>query len=242
MRNQKAQRLARWSAAVAILMAAAVAGVYLHRAYLARRERALAPPAVPASIEERSAGFSFSKVEGDRTTYTVRAANATQFKDGNRNLLEDVWITAYGQNGDRNDTLRTKSCDYISASSSASATGSASSSSSGGTMTCAGDVEIDLESAADAKTYPGAANGEPSPAAHVMHVSTSNLSFQQDTGVASTDRAVKFRFPGGSGKAVGLRFDSQQGELDLAHDVEISMQPENSTTMQAAPATTPTRG
>ena len=239
MRNQKAQRLARWSAAVAILMAAAVAGVYLHRAYLARRERALAPPAVPASIEERSAGFSFSKVEGDRTTYTVRAANATQFKDGNRNLLEDVWITAYGQNGDRNDTLRTKSCDYISASSSASATGSASSSSSGGTMTCAGDVEIDLESAADAKTYPGAANGEPSPAAHVMHVSTSNLSFQQDTGVASTDRAVKFRFPGGSGKAVGLRFDSQQGELDLAHDVEISMLPENSTTTQAALPTTP---
>ena len=127
MRNQKAQRLARWSAAVAILMAASVAGVYLHRAYLARRERASAPPAVPATIEERSAGFSFSKVEGDRTIYTVRAANTTQFKDGNRNLLEDVWITSYGQQGERNDTLRTKSCDYISASSSSSPFRSASS-------------------------------------------------------------------------------------------------------------------
>ena len=39
MRTEKAQRLARWSAAVALLMAATVAGVYLHRAYLAHRER-----------------------------------------------------------------------------------------------------------------------------------------------------------------------------------------------------------
>jgi lipopolysaccharide export system protein LptA len=242
MRNQKAQRLARWSAAIALLVAASVAGVYLHRAYLARRERASAPPALPASVEEHSAGFSFSKVEGDRTIYTVRAANATQFKDGNRNLLEDVWITSYGQQGDRNDTLRTKSCDYVSASSSAA--GSASSSSSAGsvgTMVCAGDVEIDLESASDAKTNPSAANGEPSPAAHILHVSTSNLSFEQDSGVASTDHAVKFRFPGGTGKALGLRFDSQQGELNLAHDVEIVMQPQGPPAAQAAPPTEATQ-
>ena len=241
MRNQKAQRLARWSAATAILMAASVAGVYLHRAYLARRERASAPPAVPATIEERSAGFSFSKVEGDRTIYTVRAANTTQFKDGNRNLLEDVWITSYGQQGERNDTLRTNSCDYISASSSSSSGGSkpspSSSEGSGGAMICTGDVEIDLESAADAKIYPSGANGEPSPAAHVLHVTTSNLSFEQDSGIASTEHTVNFRFPTGAGKAVGMRFDSQQGELDLLHDVEIAMQPQSPGAAQARPAT-----
>jgi lipopolysaccharide export system protein LptA/lipopolysaccharide export system protein LptC len=223
MRTQKAHRLARWSAAIAILMAAAVAGVYLHRAWLERRERASAPPPVPATVEEQSAGFSFSKVEGDRTIYTVRAANATQFKTGNRNLLEDVWITSYGQQGDRNDTLHTKSCEYISANSSA-----ADSSSSPGSerMTCAGDVEIDLESASDAKTFPGAANGEPSSAAQVLRVSTSDLSFSQDSGVASTDRAVNFNFPGGAGKAVGLQFDSRQGDLTLARAVEIVLQPQ----------------
>jgi lipopolysaccharide export system protein LptA len=244
MRNQKAQRLARWSAAIAILMAASVAGVYLHRAYLARRERASAPPAVPATIEERSAGFSFSKVEGDRTIYTVRAANTTQFKAGNRNLLEEVWITSYGEQGDRNDTLRTKSCDYVSASSSSSSASSAgakqssdSSDSSAGTIICTGDVEIDLESASDAKIHPSAANGEPSPAAHVLHVSTSNLSFEQDSGIASTDDPVKFRFPTGTGMAVGMRFDSQQGELDLLHDVEIVMQPQSPGAPQAPPAT-----
>ena len=240
MRNKKAQRLARWSASVAILVAVSVAGVYLHRAYLARRERALAPPAVPSSVEEHSAGFSYSPSNGDRTTYTIRAANATQFKEGNRTELEDVWITAYGDQGDRNDTLRTKSCDYISGSSSAAGSSSAPSSPSStsvhssGAMTCAGDVEIDLQSAADAKSYPSATNGDPSPSAHVLHVSTSNLSFDENSGVATTDRAVNFRFPGGNGKAVGLRFDSQQGELNLLHDVQIALQPQNSPAAQSS--------
>jgi lipopolysaccharide export system protein LptA/lipopolysaccharide export system protein LptC len=223
MRTQKAHRLARWSAAVAILMAASVAGVYLHRRWVERRERASAPPAVPPSVEEHSAGFSFSKVEGVRTIYTVRAANATQFKEGNRNLLEDVWITSYGQLGDRNDTLRTKSCEYISAP--ASGSDSSSPSSGSGRMNCAGAVEIVLQSASDASAYPGAPNGDPSPAGHFVRISTANLSFEQDSGVAITDRAVDFRFPGGAGKAVGLRFDSQQSELELAHDVEITLQP-----------------
>jgi lipopolysaccharide export system protein LptA len=235
MRTPKAHRLARWSAAVAIIMAAAVAGVYLHRAWLERRERASAPPPVPATVEEQSAGFSFSKVEGDRTIYTVRAANATQFKEGNRNLLEDVSITSYGQQGDRNDTLRTKSCEYISASSSAADSSSAPASGSD-RMTCAGDVEIDLESASDAKAYPSGANGELSPAAHVLRVSTSNLSFAQDSGIASTDRAVNFRFPGGAGKAVGLQFDSKQGDLDLTHAVEIVLQEQCAPTQSPVPA------
>jgi lipopolysaccharide export system protein LptA len=248
VRNQKAQRLARWSASVAILVAASAAGVYMHRAYVARRERALAPPAVPSSVEEHSAGFTYSPSNGNRTTYTIRAANATQFKEGNRTELEDVWITAYGDQGDRNDTLRTKTCDYVSGSnptsgsSSDSSTASSAPPRSSGIMTCAGDVEIDLQSAADAKTYPSAANGDPSPAAHVLHVSTSNLSFEEKTGIATTNSAVQFRFPGGSGKALGMRFDSQQSELDLPHAVEIVLQPQsqlsaqNSAPSVAAPA------
>ena len=31
------------------------------------------PAAVPPSVQQHSAGFSFSKVEGDRTEFTVRA-------------------------------------------------------------------------------------------------------------------------------------------------------------------------
>jgi lipopolysaccharide export system protein LptA len=229
MRNQRARRYAQWSAAIAILIAVVVAGVYLHRAYLARRDRALAPPPVPPTVEQQSAGFSYTHSEGVRAIYTIRAASATQYKEGNRNLLEDVWITSYGQQGDRNDTLRTKSCEYISSSPS----GSGSSADSGGKMTCAGDVEIDLESDSEAKLHPSATDGEPAAAAQVLHLTTSDLTFEQDSGVASTDHPVTFRFPGGAGKAIGLRFDSQQGQLDLLRDVEFNLRPQGSAQPQA---------
>jgi hypothetical protein len=55
--------------------------------------RRQAPPAVPPTVQQRSAVFSFSKVEQERTLFTVRASQATEFKEGNRSLLEDVWIT-----------------------------------------------------------------------------------------------------------------------------------------------------
>ena len=103
MRTSEAQRYARWSAAVAALLAVIVAGVYLRNVWLARQAAKKAPPAVPATIEQRSNEFSYSKVEGQRTIYTVRASRATEFKEGSRNLLEDVSITVFGKKGDRND-------------------------------------------------------------------------------------------------------------------------------------------
>src|ERR1039457_1764785 len=127
MRTSEAQRYARWWGAVAILMALGVAGVYLRRAWLTKQEAKKAPPAVPATIEQRSNEFSYSKVEGQRTIYTVRALRATEFKEGSRNLLEEVSITLYGKKGDRNDTLRTRACDFISDT---------------GKISCAGEVQL----------------------------------------------------------------------------------------------------
>ena len=88
------------------LLAAVVAGVYARNVWLARQAEKKAPPAVPPTIEQRSNEFSYSKVEGQRTIYTVRASRTTEFKEGSRNLLEDVAIVVYGKKGERNDTLR----------------------------------------------------------------------------------------------------------------------------------------
>ena len=107
-----------------------MAGVYLRRVWLAKQAEKKAPPAVPASVAQQSAEFSFSKVEGQQTIYTVRASRATEFKEGSRNLLEDVSITVYGKKGERNDTLLTRACDFIS---------------STGKITCAGEVQISLQ-------------------------------------------------------------------------------------------------
>src|SRR5580693_1707415 len=155
MRNSEARRYARWSAGVAILLATVVAGVYLHGVWVAKQAEKKAPPAVPATVEQRSNEFSFSKVEGQRTIYTVRASRTTEFKEGSRNLLEDVSITVYGKKGQRNDTLRTKACDFIS---------------NTGKISCAGEVQINLQAAR-----------APQASANAIQVATSAVMFDRDS-------------------------------------------------------------
>src|ERR1700726_2047526 len=156
MRNSEARRYARWSAGVAILLATVVTGVYLRGVWVAKQEEKKAPPTVPATVEQRSNEFSFSKVEGQRTIYTVRASRTTEFKEGSRNLLEDVSITVYGKKGERNDTLRTRACDFVS---------------STGKIGCEGEVQISLQ-----------ARGVTSANRNAIQVVTSGVSFDRDSG------------------------------------------------------------
>ncbi len=199
MRNSEAQKYARWSLAAAGLLAAVVTGVYVRNVWLARQAEKKAPPAVPATVEQRSNEFSFSKVEGQRTIYTVRASRATEFKEGNRNLLEDVAIVVYGKKGERNDTLRTKACDFIS---------------STGKISCAGEVQIILQPA-----------GAPQASANAIQVATSAVTFDRDSGEAQTDKPVTFHWPAGEGRAVGVSYDSNSGTLQLHRSVELNLSP-----------------
>src|SRR4029077_11859905 len=182
MLNSEAQKYARWSLAAAGLLAVVVGGGYLRNAWLARLAGKKAPPAVPPTVEQLSNEFSYSKVEGQRTIYTVRASRTTEFKEGSRNLLEDVAITVYGKKGERNDTLVTKACDFIS---------------NTGRISCAGEVQIKLQAA-----------GVPQASANAIQVATSAVSFDRDSGEARTDMPVTFRWPTGEGRAVGVSYDS----------------------------------
>jgi len=199
MRTSEAARYARWAARAAIVLAALVGAVYAYRSWQAAQARKQAPPAVPPTVQQRSAVFSFSKVEQARTLFTVRASHATEFKEGNRSLLEDVWITIYGRTGQRFDNIHTQACDYLSDT---------------GHIVCAGEVQMDLESAEEAKQPPGE---------RVIHVSTSNVSFDRDSGQARTDRPVSFRFPYGQGRAVGLAYSSRDGVIRLQRNVELAL-------------------
>ncbi len=152
-------------------------------------------------MQQQSNEFSFSKVEQDRTLFTVRASRATQYKDENRALLQDVWITIYGREGNRNDNIHTSECSYEPQS---------------GNVVCQGVVQIDLASANPA---PGKAGD------NALQVTTRNLSFNRDTGEASTGAPVQFHFAGGQGHAVGVTYSSQKEIVRLSRDVELDMVP-----------------
>jgi len=206
MRTTEAARYARWSAGIAVLLVVLVACVYGARDWQSRQARKKMPAAVPSSVEQRSAGFSFSKVVGDRTEFTVRASRATEFVEGGRSLLEDVWITAYGGAGERFDNLHTRTCDYLTELES---------------ISCAGDVQIDLDRSSDQHTPAGPA--AQASGSRLVQVATSHVSFDHKTGLATTDRPASFRFSQGEGQGVGFRYEAQQGEIQLLSAVELAL-------------------
>jgi LPS export ABC transporter protein LptC len=199
LRNQDAARYARWAAYAAALIALIVAGVYARRAIQAARARQNAPPPIPESVQQRSAEFSYVGTDQGRALFTIRASHATQYKDQNRALLQDVWITIYGHDGNRNDNIHTRECNYEP---------------STGNVVCEGDVQIDLASATPA-------SGKP--ADKTLQVTTRNLSFNRESGDATTTAPVQFRFPQGTGRSDGMTYSSQKEIVRLAHNVQLDL-------------------
>ena len=193
MRRSEAARYARWSAAVALLLASLTAAVYLKRGWQRIIERRAAPPPAPVNVIKSSSGLTFSKMDGPRKIFTVDASKSTDFKDQGASLLENVKVTIFGKAGDRHDTMHTQSCHYEKGN---------------GGVTCNGEVQIELESAADVER----AAKDPSTPPQIVHVETRGVKFDQATGAATTDQPVTFTFPSGSGDAVGARGDNAAGK------------------------------
>jgi lipopolysaccharide export system protein LptA len=203
LRNRDAARYARWAAIAAALIALAVGGVYAERALRRSRASRNSPVGVPVTVEQQSAQFSFSKVEQSRTIFTVRASHATQYKDQNRVLLEDVWITLYGRDGSRNDNIHTRECSYDGS----------------GDVRCEGEVTIDM------------ANAHPAPghSADTLQIKTSDLSFNRNTGEASTPAPVEFHFPTGQGRGVGVSYSSSDSTVRVEQAVQFELAATNQT-------------
>jgi lipopolysaccharide export system protein LptA len=210
MKRSEATKYARWSAAAALLLASVTAGVYLERKWVAYREKQKAPPPAPQDVTRLSSGLTFSKGEGTQRIFTVEASRATEFKGKEASLLEDVKITIFGKKGERHDTIHTQSCRYEKA---------------GENITCSGEVQIDLESRAEAER---AAKNPEIAAQQKIHVETRGVVFNRASGLAWTDQPVKFIFPNGDGEAAGVEYHSEEGTVRLLRDVRFSlMQPRN---------------
>lgn len=207
MKRSEAARYARWSAMAAGILAAITLGVYVRREMLKARIYHEAPPPAPKNVERQSNGLTFSKVDGTRTIFTVNASRSTEFKDKGASLLEDVRITIFGKTGDRHDVIHTQSCQY---------------GKSDGNVVCSGDVQLDMQSAADAAR---AEKEQDKSSEKIVHVETREVTFNRESGAAHTEQPVKFTFPGGSGNAVGVEYDSEAGTAKLLRSVNLALKP-----------------
>ncbi|HWZ98501.1 MAG TPA: LptA/OstA family protein [Candidatus Dormibacteraeota bacterium] len=207
MRRSEAAKYARWSAAVALCLAGVTAAVYLARGWQRHTAKKNAPPPAPAYVDRQLSGISFSKVEGNLTIYTVEASHSTDFKGQSASLLEDVKITVLGKNQDRNDILHTQTCRYTK---------------NPENIDCSGLVQMDLMSAADAKVLKDRPELS---ASRIVHVETKGVTFERTTGIAKTSEPITFRLPNGTGEAKGVEYHSNEGQLQLLHDVRFSLTP-----------------
>jgi LPS export ABC transporter protein LptC len=199
MKGSEAARYARWSAALAVAILVLAAGVYLHRQFAEKVARRGVPPPVQANVQQQSVQFSYSKVLGNRTLFTVRASRATEYKDQNRSMLEEVLITIYGRNGDRNDTISAHECSYVPAT---------------GQIRCQGAVQIDLRNA-----------GESGNAVRTgMYLETRDISFDYASEEVSTPSDILLRFPGGSGHATGVKYDAKNEVVRLESKVRLKFE------------------
>ena len=205
MKRSEAAKYARWSALAAFLLASLTIGVYLERKWVAYREQQKAPPPAPKDVTRSSNGLTFSKMDGNQKIFTVEASKATDFKDKGASLLEDVKITIFGKKGERHDTIHTQSCQYEK---------------EGGSITCSGEVQFELESQAESER---AAKNPNVRAAQNVHVETRGVVFNRTNGMARTGQPVKFVFPNGTGEALGVEYQSEEGTVRLLGNVQFSL-------------------
>ncbi len=181
---------------------------------------------------------------GDHALFVVHASSATTFrgsiKEAEKNLLVNVEITVFGRKGDRNDVIHTDACDFYRPETDKNSDAKAAKSSDRGSLICAGEVKMDLQSAKDAKrasAAPTGTNADP----RIIHVLTKGLTFDSNTADAHTDQPVDFQFSGGRGHAIGANYGSNDGTLELLHEVHLSLKaaPPQNARNQSKPSSAP---
>jgi lipopolysaccharide export system protein LptA len=188
-------------AAGTVIAILTVAGLYL-RSIVNERGRTVVPQNIPTDVAEIAKEFKFSKSDGKRTLFTIRAASFQQFKEGQRVQLHDASIVLYGRDGTRSDHIYGSDFEYDK---------------STGLVTAAGEVQIDLQANSPA---PAPKAGAPD-AGSVIHLKTSGLTFNENTRIAQTSERIEFRIPDASGSAVGATYDSVGDTLALKSAVKL---------------------
>ncbi len=212
-------RLRRWLAVIAVLFSGVVAGMYL---YARLRQHSVLkgfPGKIAYDIKQTASGFQFSKSESGRTVFTIRAKDVKEFKLNGRADLHQVSIILYGRDTSRFDRIYGDDFTFDPKS---------------GNVIAKGEVQIDLE--ANPSGIRGLDQATPGELKNPIHLKTSNLVFNRDSGDASTDDRVDFETPQATGWAVGIRYAAKSATLTLASQIHVTVNGNDAATLFASHA------
>src|ERR1700687_969245 len=199
-------RLRLWFALGAILMIATVAGMYFYARWRVRKAVHDIPAKIGLDIQQTAEGFSISKSAEGRTLFTVSASKAVQFKGGGRAELHNVKIVIYGKDAGRFDRITGDDFEYDPAS---------------GNVSAKGTVLIDLEANPEGMRHSD--QTVPQQTRDPIHLETSGLVFNKNTGNASATGRIVFQTPQASGSAVGIEYVAKTGTMNLLSSVALAV-------------------
>jgi lipopolysaccharide export system protein LptA len=199
-------RLRRWFAVSAVVMIAIVAGLCLSVRWRVRNVVHEVPKKLGVEVQQTAEGFSISKSEQGRTLFMVTASRAVQFKQGGLTELHDVKITIYGKDASRFDRIAGADFEFDPAT---------------GDVSAKGAVEIDLEGNPQGLLRPDQA--PPAELKNPIHIETSGLAFNRNSGNASAHGRIMLQTAQASGTAVGLQYVAKTRTLSLLSDIAIDI-------------------
>src|SRR5271170_4878930 len=198
--------LRRWLVVIAALFTVVVAGMYFYARQRQRNVLKELPNKIGIEIKQTAAGFQFSKSDGKRTLFTVQAGSLKQFQIDGSAELHNVSIILYGRDSSRFDQIYGDDFSYDKKS---------------GNVTAHGEVQIDLESNPTGGTGPD--QGTPRELKNPIHLETTELIFNQDSGDAFTSARVDFRTPQATGWAVGVQYSGKSNTLTLVSQIHVML-------------------
>ena len=184
-------------------MVAVVAGFYIYARYRVQRAIHDLPTKLGIDIQQNTEGFTYSQAAGGHTIFSISAANAIRYKQGGKAELHKVKIVSYGRQSDRRDEISGDDFEYDAQS---------------GDITAKGQVTIELQAVQPATSTPGS---NPKKVGSPLHLETSGLMFNKNTGIANTSEKITFALPQGTGSAVGATYDSKKNSFKLHSDIHL---------------------
>ena len=218
------RRIVRWLLLVALALGAlAVALAFRFRPHRAGKSPAVSQ-SLPANTRQQLAGYSFTRSEGGRQIFTIRAQRTVAFKDSQSTLLEGVEVELFGRQGAQHDLLNTDRCVYRS---------------EPVRFSCAGRVlmELNAPSGSDLVALPAnAVSSATLRGRQSVYLETSRLTYDQQGSMLTTAAPVRWRYGPASGSAVGLAYATRDGWLELERHVTADLP------VEAAPGPNAVRG
>ena len=200
-------RLRLWILILGGALVTAITVFFVYGRWQGRRLGHDLPYGLGSAIKQSTEGFTYSESRGGHTIYTLHASKAVQYKSDGHAELHDVSITLYGTTGAPANRIYGKDFDWDPVH---------------GIARAMGEVQIDFQGAATSASQGAKSPADDGERRSTVHVKTSGLVFNKQTGLASTTEKIEFRLAEAAGSATGASFDSQSGVVILTADVAFN--------------------